>query len=233
MSLRPIFSRMRSGVAVTPSDACAHSASGGQAFKFGQPGRDNGPLRTAARKDCNLRDERGRIVQRSGVEGKARAFSNDATKYQAAADSTVVAHRGSAACSRGRELSGLPGEAQLSALKSNEGDKARSGRPAAVSAVAMTHQRRYACRLVSNRAAEAPAGEVLPKCAHRLIISALDAARPREWMPAVARLAAVDASSDLCEVVRGVCHHEGCNHHPRLRGQRSLRRQQRGDGSLE
>src|SRR5262249_40139858 len=131
--------------------------------------RDDGPSRTAAREDCDLRAEGRRVVQRAGGDVELLVLADFAAEHEAAADRTEIAHRVSAACGFRPELAGLAADAHGAARKPHEGNEARPGRLLTVGTVAMARVQRLATGFVAQSAAKTAAGVPFLVGAHRTL----------------------------------------------------------------
>src|SRR5262245_19453073 len=162
-------SRLALRIARPPPAASALSPAIGRGQRLVDPdvGRDDGPGRTTAREDRDLRAEGRRVVERARVDVELLVLADFAAEHEAAADWTEIAHRVSAACGFRFELAGGAADAHGAARKPQEGNEARAGRLLTIGAVAMACVQRLAIGFVAQRAAKTAARVPFLVAAHR------------------------------------------------------------------
>src|SRR5262249_54179033 len=161
--------RVGVGMARPAAAASALSPAIGRGQRLVDPevGRDDGPGRTTAREDRDLRAEGRRVVERARVDVELLVLADFAAEHEAAADWTEIAHRVSAACGFRFELAGLAADAPGAARKPPQGKENRAGRLLTIGAVAMARVQRLAIGFVAQRAAKTAARVPFLVAAHR------------------------------------------------------------------
>src|SRR5262249_23633422 len=131
-----------------------------------KPRRDDGPGRTAAREDGDLRLKARGVVERAGVDRQGLGLADLAAEHEAAADRAEIAHRIRAAGGFRGELPGLAADAHGAAGKPHEGDEPRTRRLLAIDTVAVAHEERLALGFIAQRAAKAAASVTFLSIGH-------------------------------------------------------------------